>query len=103
MEATYSSRVLHLSCITFLDFFGSNHGGKWIIREGSGGNLHPVVLFTVKKKEQDEYPFTRVIKLWSDRDRADGLAIRYNLLKRGEVRKAERFFMSLLTKLYSAQ
>ncbi len=64
-------------------------GGKWDVLEGSGGNPHPVVILGVKNEEQVEYPFVRVNKLWSERQRADGLAVRFHLLESGELKRLE--------------
>jgi hypothetical protein len=64
-------------------------GGKWDILEGSGGTPHPAVVLSVEDKEQVEYPFVRVNKLWSERQRADGLAVRFHLLESGELKRLE--------------
>jgi len=75
-----------------------NLQGKWIVRECDKGISHPVVEFTVKAQKQDEHPFTRVIKLWCERERADGLAVRYYLFSSGEWGKLENFISKNLLK-----
>ena len=69
-----------------------NLHGKWITREVAKDIFHPTVIFIVDKQEEYEYPFSRVDKLWSERERTDGLAIRYYLLASGNLKKAEQFF-----------
>jgi len=73
-----------------------NLQGKWLVREIEKSIIHPTVVFIVDKQEEDEYPFARIMKLWSERERADGLAIRYHLLASGEIRKISRHFSSFL-------
>lgn len=75
-----------------------NLQGKWIVRECDKGISHPVVVFVIKGQKQDEHPFTRVIKLWCERERADGLAVRYHLFSSGEWGKLESFISSHLLK-----
>jgi len=58
--------------------------GEWTVLQGSGGDPHPAVVFTVGGVKQDAWPFARIIKLWMERVRADGLAIHFMLLKSGE-------------------
>lgn len=70
--------------------------GKWVIKEFSKGVSHPIVVFKVQEREQDEFPFTRVIKLWCERERADGLAIRYHLFQSGEWERLESFINNYL-------
>lgn len=73
-----------------------NLQGKWVAREIEKSIVHPTVVFIVDRQEEDEYPFARIMKLWSERERADGLAIRYHLLASGEIRKISRYFSSFL-------
>ena len=54
-------------------------GGEWRIAAGSGGKLHPVVAFRMNRAEQVEYVFTRIIKLWSERESGDALAVRFQV------------------------
>ena len=68
-----------------------NLPGKWIIKEVSDGISHPAIVFNIRGQYHDEFPFARVIKLWCERERADGLAIRYHLFQSGEWAKLERF------------
>ncbi len=75
-----------------------NLHGKWIVQEDDKGISHPVVEFSVKRQKQNEYPFTRVIKLWCERERADGLAVRYHLFSSGEWGKLENFISRNLLK-----
>jgi hypothetical protein len=63
--------------------------GRWVVLEGSGGDLHPAIVFTVSGIEQVEHPFTRIDKLWEERVRADGLSIHYMLLQSGEWGRLE--------------
>jgi len=69
--------------------------GEWVVLEGSGGALHPAVVFTVGGVKQDAWPFARVIKLWVERVRADGLAIHYMLLQSGEWARLEQHLNKL--------
>ncbi|MCX7682629.1 MAG: hypothetical protein N2508_11825 [Anaerolineae bacterium] len=64
--------------------------GEWTVLQGSGGDPHPAVVFTVGGVKQDAWPFARVIKLWVERVRADGLAIHYMLLQSGEWSRLEQ-------------
>jgi len=73
-----------------------NLRGKWVIKEVSEGISHPAVVFKIQGQGQDEFPFTRVIKLWCERERADGLAIRYHLFRSGELGRVERFITKYL-------
>ena len=50
--------------------------GNWSIKKGSGGDLHPVIVFTAKHRTEIEYPFPHVIKFWISREKADGLSRR---------------------------
>jgi hypothetical protein len=50
--------------------------GNWSTKEGSGGDLHPVIVFTAKNRTEIEYPFPHVIKFWISREGTDGLSIR---------------------------
>ena len=68
-----------------------NLGGRWAVLEGSGGRPHPAVVFTRNGKEEVEYPFARVNKLWSERQRADGLTSRYYMLRSGQLGSVERY------------
>jgi hypothetical protein len=68
-----------------------NLRGKWLVREVEKSIKHPTVIFSVNDQEEDECPFARVDKLWMERERADGLAVRYHLLASGELKKVERF------------
>lgn len=69
--------------------------GEWVVLEGSGGALHPAVVFTVGGVKQDAWPFARIIKLWVERVRADGLAIHYMLLQSGEWSRLEQHLKGL--------
>jgi len=53
-----------------------NLKGNWSIKKGSGGDLHPVIVFTAKHRAELEYPFPHVIKFWISREKADGLSRR---------------------------
>ena len=61
-----------------------NLRGKWIVKEISEGINHPAIVFNIQGQCHDEFPFTRVTKLWCEWVRADGLAIRYHLFQSGE-------------------
>lgn len=69
--------------------------GEWVVLKGSGGDLHPAVIFTIGGVKQVEYPFARVDKLWEERVRADGLAIHFMLLQTGEWSRLEQHLQTL--------
>lgn len=67
-----------------------NFSGRWLVARGSAGSLHPVVGLAIDEFQLMEYPFTRVIRLWEERQRADGLAVRFHLIKTGEWGRLEK-------------
>jgi hypothetical protein len=71
-------------------------GGRWVVDDrGEGNKPHPAVIFTVVGVPQMEYPFARVDRLWEERVRADGLAIRFMLLQSGEWARLEEHLKGL--------
>jgi hypothetical protein len=68
--------------------------GEWCVFPGSGDRLHPAVVFRVANENDVEYPFTRIVKLWSERERADGLAVRYHLLCSGQLQHVKQYLKS---------
>ena len=69
--------------------------GEWMVLQGSGGDPHPVVVFTVGGVKQVAWPFFQIMKLWEERVRADGLAIHYYLLQSGEWTRLEQHLKKL--------
>ena len=50
--------------------------GNWSTKQGSDGDLHPVIVFSAKHRTEIEYLFPHVIRLWTSRERTDGLSTR---------------------------
>jgi len=89
-------RLIQMLTAYYGEVLRRNLHGKWLVRKVEKDVEHPTVVFLVDQQEEDEYPFARVDKLWSERERADGLAVRYHLLAKGEIRKVSQFFAHFL-------
>jgi len=89
-------RLIQMLTAYYGEVLRRNLHGKWLVRKVEKDVEHPTVVFLVDQQEEDEYPFARVDKLWSERERADGLVVRYHLLARGEIRKVSQFFAHFL-------
>ncbi len=52
--------------------------GKWDVKLGSGNDMHPIIVFKEDHNRIIEYPFLSVYKLWLERQRSNGLSIRFH-------------------------
>lgn len=68
--------------------------GAWQIEKGCTGKLHPAISFMVGGKGQIEFPFVRVIKLWIEREKTDGLFNRFTVIREGKVIEVEKSISS---------
>ena len=72
-----------------------NVDGRWLVAQGSAGDVHPAIALPRHLSDSAEYPFTRVLRIWLDRAYEDGLASRYFALTSGKMRPVERFLKNL--------
>ena len=57
--------------------------GQWLVAAGSSDEPHPVIVYAINNEFDVEYVFTRVLKLWLERVREDGLYSRFRFFKSG--------------------
>lgn len=62
-----------------------NLKGEWCVEKGSGDGIHPVVKFKIKNQDNIEYPFTRVVRFWLEREGMVGLTNRYSMILTGVI------------------
>lgn len=82
-EKEKGKQILQELTAYYGEVFRRQVNGTWAVQKGSAEEFHPVILFKINNKEYIEYPFVRINKFWSERDRSDALSNKFHIAIKG--------------------
>ena len=94
--ANQASREFFLASVAYYgEVLRRNLGGQWAMWRSEQTSIHPVIVFKNGESECKELVFVRVLELWSEQTREDGLRSRYDLIARDGLAHADKILETL--------